>query len=109
MENMDVEGTIKFILEHQAKFSAEMNKLQEGFAELRENQIQAQRQQLFWHENFGRALLGLTDNLSRLSDRVDHVAEAQQRADDRLAEFVRYTNDRFAKVESQVDNLNRPN
>jgi FtsZ-binding cell division protein ZapB len=106
---MDVEGTIKFILEHQAKFSAEMEKLQEGFAEMRENQMQAQRQQLFWQENFGRAMLGLTDNLDRLGDRVDRVAEAQQFADQRFAEFVRYTNDRFAKVEGQVDNLNRPN
>jgi len=106
---MDIEGTIKFILEHQAKFSADMEKLHEGFAELRENQIQSQRQQLFWQENFGRAMLGLTDNLSRLSDRVDHVAEAQQLADLRFAEFVRYTNDRFAKVEEQVDNLNPPN
>jgi len=106
---MDIESTIKFILEHQAKFSADMEKLHEGFAELRENQIQAQRRQLFWQENFGRAMLGLTDNLDRLSDRVDRVAEAGQLADQRFAEFVRYTNARFAKVEGQIDSLERPN
>src|SRR5438270_9902689 len=98
---MDIERTMAFIVEHQAKFAVAIEKLEQrleemsaGCTELRENQIQAQRQQLFWQENFGRAMLGLTENLDRLGGRVDRVAEAQQRADDRFADFVRYTNDR---------------
>jgi ABC-type transporter Mla subunit MlaD len=120
---MDIERTMAFIVEHQAKFAVSIEKLEHGledmragFGELRENQIQAQRQQLFWQENFGRALLGLTENLDALTqradregDRMDRLAAAQQLADERFAEFVRNTNDRFAKVEAQVDNLNRPN
>lgn len=123
LENMDLERAMEFLLNQQAQLSTSVQQLQisvqglsDGFGELRENQIQMQRQQLFWQDAFGKALLGLTENLDTLEQKAQGLAEKMDRADARmelldtsLRTFIDATNARFTSVEGDVDHLKRPN
>jgi hypothetical protein len=83
-EAVDVEKTIEFILEQQAKFAAGLEQLQEQM-----------RQQGQINMAFGKALLGVTEHIDRLAaaqattdERLNRLVDAQAATDERLNALI---------------------
>jgi hypothetical protein len=81
---LEVEKTIEFILEQQAKFAAGSEQLQEQM-----------RQQAQISMAFGKALLGVTEHIDRLTaaqgatdERLNRFVDAQAATDERLNALI---------------------
>jgi hypothetical protein len=103
---VDVERTIEFILDTQAKFFAGMEEMRAGIAEMRagmEEMRQETRQQFAAQGQInaalGKAMLGLTEHIERLTtaqtttdERLNRLAEiqatAQAATDERLNALI---------------------
>lgn len=101
---------MEFILNNLAQVAVDIQKGEAAFAELRENQIQMQKAFLrseeanrIQREAIGAAMLGLLENQDSLAKRMERVAEAQQLADLRFAQFVMYTNRRLGALEGPLN------
>ena len=109
-EAVDVEKTIEFILDQQAKFFAGLNEMRQ---EMRE-QAAAQGK---INMALGKAMLGLTDHIERLTaaqsatdEQLKRLAETQAATDERLrrlAETQGATDERLNALLAVVDGIVR--
>ena len=91
---MDVERTLEFILENQAKFSAQMGELESLVGRIAQ-------QQLDLVQHVDRFQRGVSDAVMALAEAQRHLAEEQQR----LTEAQRHTEERLNALISIVDGL----
>ena len=105
---MDVERTLEFILENQAKFSAQMGELESLVGRIAQ-------QQLDLGQHVDRFQRGVSDAVMALAEAQRHLAEEQQRLAEtqrhlaeeqqRLTEAQRHTEERLNALISIVDGL----
>ena len=91
---MDIERTLEFILENQAKFSSQMGELESLVGRIAQ-------QQLDLGQHVDRFQRGVSDAVMALAEAQRHLAEEQQR----LTEAQRHTEERLNALISIVDGL----
>jgi len=92
MDNEQIERQMAFILEHQAKFSANLEKLQERDAhwEARMAIVDRQIEQLVGFAGTLRdALLGLTHHVERNDEQIERNYKQIERNDEQIAKINR--------------------
>ena len=96
---MDVEKTIEFILDQQAKFFAGMEQMRQEFRQDMEEMRQEMREQAAAQGKInmalGKAMLGLTEHIDRLTaaqaatdERLKTLTAAQAATDERLNALI---------------------
>ena len=112
---MDIEGTVQFILENQARVSAQMgefsthlNQLQDLVERIARQQIELNDHVNEFQQEISAGVIAIAEAQKQLVERVDRLAEAQERlteAQERLTEMQRHTEERLNALITVVDGL----
>jgi hypothetical protein len=94
MTNEEMQRTMQFIVEQQAQFAADMQKIKEA---------QVFNEQRF--EHLSNAMLELAEAQTRSEARMASLAEAQERTEKKLAETNAETNSRLADTDKRLNSL----
>lgn len=94
MDEDKIDRTIEIILQQQAQFYADMQKMQESQSELRESQMRSEKRIDILQEvaftlldsakETSKNIADLTVKVDRISDKVEKLADAQIDTDERL-------------------------
>lgn len=114
---MDVERTIEFILENQAKFSTQMGEFSANMGELQTAVGRIAKQQLdlvqivdnFQH-GVSEAVMAMAAGQKELTEEHKRLAEAQRKTEERLstlAEAQQHTDERLSALINVMDDLIR--
>jgi hypothetical protein len=95
---VDIERTMEFILDHQAKISATMDQFSAGMEEMREESRKNWEVQAKINATLGKAMLGLTDHVERLN-------LAQEATDARLKELAESSAASQARLDASIEAL----
>ncbi len=103
---MDVERTIEFILQQNARTDAIMQRMSERDDQLAEGQrtlAEGQRTLAESHQRFEETEARLAENLISLTDIVRQFAERNQREHEQFKEFHRGVDERFDVLIKMMD------
>ncbi len=107
---MDVEKTIEFILEHQARFSVEMDRAKEEMAEMRSRSRELQQQNAELQQRHSELQEQIESVIMVQTMMIRHYDESQTKITESVAQLHRSqaaTEDRLGALIAVVDGLVR--